>query len=363
MDEDEVQIKYATQEPRGKTSSRVLDISSGTIVKFLFSFTMLYLVFLVRDILIWFVFALVISILFNPAINFLMKLRIPRMLASVLIYLGVFCLLGSFIFILSPLLFSELQQLSENLPTYFEQVTPYFSGLRIEALKDFQTFSQSIGQMLSGASTNIFVAMGTVFGGIFSSIAIFSIAFFLSLEEEGIAKTLMLAFPKKYKTKVLTVWGRSQRKIAAWFGVRIICCFFIGLIVTITCFVLGVKYAVFFGLFAGIFNIIISIGPFLSGATISLFIFSIAGLPKAIIFLIAFLVAQQIEGSIIMPLLSKKFLNLSPSLVLMSLLVGVKLWGLMGAILIIPLVGIFFELVKGFLENKQAAELVEQDSF
>jgi len=49
-------------------------------------------------------------------------------------------------------------------------------------------------------------------------------------------------------------------------------------------------------------------------------------------------------------------------LVLISLLVGAKLWGLMGAILIIPLVGMFFELVKGFLENKQATELVEQDS-
>ncbi len=362
MEEGQVQIKYPVSEEPERTSSRVLDISWGTIVKIVFSLTMLYLIFLVRDILIWFVFALVISILFNPAINFLTKARIPRILASILVYLGVFAFLGSFIFIIAPLLFSELQQLSVNLPTYFNQAAPYFSGLKIEALKDFQAFSESIGKMLSGASNNIFTAMGAVFGGIFSSIAIFSIAFFLSLEEEGIAKTLMLAFPKKHKTRVLTVWGRSQKKIASWFGVRLICCFFIGLTVGITCFVLNIKYAVFFGLFAGIFNIIISIGPFLSGGAISIFILSIAGLPKAIIFLIAFLVAQQIEGSVIMPLLSKKFLNLSPSLVLISLLVGAKLWGLMGAILIIPLVGMFFELVKGFLENKQATELVEQDS-
>jgi len=358
MEEDQIQIKYPATKEREKIASRVLDISWGTIIKIVFSLTILYLLFLVRDILIWFIFALVISILFNPAINFLTKARIPRILASILIYLGIFAFLGSFIFILSPLLFSELQQFSVNLPTYFEQATPYFSGLKIEALKDFQTFSESIGDMLSGASANIFTAMGTVFGGIFSSIAIFSIAFFLSLEEEGIAKALMLAFPKKHKTRVLTVWGRSQKKIAAWFGVRVICCFFIGLTVGITCFVLDIKYAIFFGLFAGIFNIVISVGPFLSGAVISIFILSIAGLPKAIIFLIAFLVAQQIEGSIIMPLLSKKFLNLSPSLVLISLLVGAKLWGLMGAILIIPLVGMFFELIKGFLENKQAAELI-----
>jgi len=359
MEEDEIQIKYsASQEPEN-LSSRVLDISWGTIMKIVLAMGALYFIFLVRDILIWFIFALVISVLFNPAINFLRKARVPRVLGSILVYLGIFGLLGSFIYTLAPLLFTELQQFSLNLPIYFDQIAPHFSGLKIEALSDFQAFSESIGDMLSGASTNIFTAMGTIFGGIFSSIAIFSIAFFLSLEEEGLAKALMLIFPKKYKTRVLTVWGRSQKKISAWFGIRIICCIFIGLITGITCYVLDIRYAVFFGLFAGIFNIIISIGPFLSGAMISIFILAIAGLPKAIIFLICFLVAQQIESYIIMPLLSKKFLHLSPSLVLISLLIGAKLWGLLGAILAIPLVGMFFELAKGFLEKKQAAESIE----
>ena len=176
MEEDQVPIKYAVSENSEKISSRLLDISWGTIVKIIFALTILYLIFLVRDILIWFVFALIISILFNPAINFLIKIRIPRILASILIYLGVFAFLGSFIFLIAPLLFSELQQFSANLPIYFNQITPYFSGLRIEALKDFQTFSESISNMLSGASSNIFTAVGSVFGGIFSSIAIFSIA-------------------------------------------------------------------------------------------------------------------------------------------------------------------------------------------
>ncbi len=357
--EDEVQIKYSEPESSERMTSRILDISWATIVKIMFALGVLYLIFLVRDILIWFIFALVISILFNPAINFLRKARIPRVLASILVYLGIFAFLGFFIYLLAPLLFSELQQFSVNLSAYFDQAAPYFSGLKINALKDFQAFSQSIGEMLSNASTNIFTAMGAIFGGIFSSIAIFSIAFFLSLEEEGLAKTVMLAFPKRYKTKVLTVWDRSQKKVASWFGVRIICCLFIGLVVGVTCYVLDIKYAVFFGLFAGIFNIIITIGPFLSGTAITVFILAIAGFPKAIIFLIAFFIAQEIESYVIMPVLSKKFLKLSPSLVLISLLIGAKLWGLLGAILVIPLVGMFFEFAKAFLEKRQITETAE----
>lgn len=356
MDGEEVSIKYRpTETQRGAPG--LLDISWETIFKIIIALIAVYAVYLVRDILIWFIFALVISILFNPAINFLRKFKIPRTLAAILIYLSVFVLLGSFIYIIAPFLFSELQQFSTNFSAYFQQAAPYFSGLRIEALKDFQLFSKTLGEGLSKASTNIFTAIGTLFGGIFSSIAIFSIAFFLSLEEEGISRAVMLASPRRYKAKIATAWQNSQKKIAYWFGVRIICCIFIGLVTAITCYVLDIKYAVFFGLFAGVFNIILTIGPFLSGSIITLFILITFGLPRAIIFTITFFVAQEIENYIIMPLLSKKFLRLSPALVLISLLMGVKLWGLMGAILAIPLAGIIFEFATGFLEKKQESEL------
>ena len=355
MDEERP-IDYTPPEEAGRSASRVLDISWATILKIIFALGALYFVFLVRDILIWFIFALVISILFNPAINFLRKLHLPRVMAAILVYLSVFILLGGFIFVLAPLLFSELQQFSINLPAYFEQAAPYLSGLKIEALRNFQSFTEALGKGLSSASANIFAAIGAIFGGITSTIVIFSIAFFLSLEEEGLAKAIMLIFPPRYKTKILTVWQRSQKKVAAWFGVRIICCLFIGLVVGIACYVLNIKYAAFFGLFAGIFNIILTIGPFLSGTAIVLFILTIAGLPKAIIFLVIFFIAQEIEGYVIMPLLSKRFLRLSPSLVLISLLVGAKLWGLLGAILAIPLVGMFFELIQGFMEKKGSIE-------
>jgi len=128
MEEDEIQIKYsASQEPEN-LSSRVLDISWGTIMKIVLAMGALYFIFLVRDILIWFIFALVISVLFNPAINFLRKARVPRVLGSILVYLGIFGLLGSFIYTLAPLLFTELQQFSLNLPIYFDQIAPHFSG-------------------------------------------------------------------------------------------------------------------------------------------------------------------------------------------------------------------------------------------
>ena len=70
--------------------NRTLDISWGTILKIALAFITFYIIYLVRDILVWFIFALIISILFNPAINFLHRRRIPRVLSVISVYIVIF---------------------------------------------------------------------------------------------------------------------------------------------------------------------------------------------------------------------------------------------------------------------------------
>ena len=74
---------------------------------------------------------------------------------------------------------------------------------------------------------------------------------------------------------------------------------------------------------------------------------------KAIFVSIAFVLIQQIEGNILSPILTRKFVGLPPVLVLVSLAIGAKLLGILGAILAIPLAGIIFEFLKDFLKRKK----------
>jgi predicted PurR-regulated permease PerM len=334
---------------------KMSDVSWVTILRIATALTCLYLLYLVKDILVWFVFALIISVLFNPAIKFLQRKRVPRVLAAILVYFGTFIIIGFVIYKIAPFLFSELQQFSIRFPQYFEQASPYLRGLRIEALQNFQNFAKTLEEVLFKASTNIFSALGAFFGGIFVTVVIFSIAFFLSLEEEGIERTIALIFPHEYRKKALKIWEKSQKKISLWFGTRILGCFFVGITTAITCYVLNIRYAVFFGLLAGISDIIVTIGPLIAGAVIAIFI-ALTSFPKAFVFAVAFTIIQQIEGHILLPILSKKFLRLPPALVLMSILIGSKLWGILGAILAIPLMGMMFEFVKGILTRKETPD-------
>lgn len=336
--------------------TKILDISWETIFKIAIAGGVFYVLYLIKDILIWLVFALVIAILFNPAINFL-KRFIPRALAVILVYVAIFGLVGVSIYLVIPIFVTEVNQFSQYFPSYFERISPPLRGLGIEAFESFEEFIRVLESQLSNISSSVISAIGIIFGGVFSTITILAIALFLSLEEQGLEKVIRALTPKKYEAMVLSILERSEIKVSGWFGARILCSLFIGLMAFLICYVLNIDYAVSFGLFSGVFNFIPIIGPIIAGALIGIVVAADAWL-KAIFFIISFILIQQIEGNILTPVLTRKFIGLPPVLVIVALLMGGKLWGLMGALLAIPITGIFFEFLRDFLKRKKEEKSV-----
>ena len=162
-------------------SSRTLDISWATIFKLAFALFFFYLVYLVKDILVWFVFALIISTLFSPAINFLHSLRIPRVLSVIFIYVAIFGLLGMLVYFTAPMFANEIKQFSQLFPQYFEKIAPPLRDLGVEAFESMDSFTLAIGDMLQRASYDILNALAIFIGGVGSNIFVLAIALFLSL--------------------------------------------------------------------------------------------------------------------------------------------------------------------------------------
>jgi len=338
-------------------NEKVLDISWRTIAKISIAVACFYILYSIRDILIWFIFALTISVLFNPAVNFLQKRRIPRILGVVLVYVGTFGLLSLLIFLVIPLFISEIQAFLESFPEYFEKISPPLKGLGFQAFENIESFLKALGKTLEGMAENIFSVLFTIFGGVFTTLFVIITAIFLSMEKRSIERTLILLFPKRYEPQVLNVWARCQKKVAGWFGARLLACLFVGLASYVTFLLFNVKYPFTLALFAGVFNFVPYVGPLLTGVVLFLVIFP-TEMFKAIFVLIAFGLIQQIENSILSPILMKKFVGLPPALVLISLVIGGKLWGLLGAVLAIPLFGILFEFLKEFLQRRRDGKAV-----
>lgn len=338
-------------------NERTLDISWGTIFKIFIAVISFYILYQIRNILVWFIFALIISVLFNPAINFLRKLKIPRVLAACFVYIAFFGVLTLIIYFTVPLFVSEIKQFSQILPQYFERISPSLKGLKIEAFQDIESFVNTLGEILNKITVNIINILFVVFGGIFATIFILTLSIYISLDEKGIERRLVLFFPKKYETIVLSIWGRCEKKVNGWFLTRIISCLFVGFASFLTFLIFNTPYPFSLGLISGLLNFIPIVGPIITGIFLFIII-ALESIPKAIFVLIVFTLIQQIENGILTPLLSKKFVGLPPVLVLLSLSIGGILWGFLGAILAIPLAGILYEFLKEFLEKRKSEKPV-----
>ena len=329
-----------------------LDISWGTIIKLSLAAIVVYVTFLIRHILLLVLFGLIISVLFEPAIDFFQKRKIPRSVAAIALYLLVFGLVAFIIYGTAPLFVNEIQRFSQLFPKYFETLAPGLAGLGVSAFSDSQSFINAVAGGVAKFSSSLFSALFVIFGGIFSTVFVITIAIFLSLEEKSTERFIAALFPKRYEALALDLLARAQKKVSAWFLTRIFSCIFVGVLMYISLWLFDVQYRFSLALFSGILNFIPIVGPLLMGLFIFLLV-ALDSLPKAIFVLIAFTLIQQIEGSILMPLLTKKFIGLSPALVLISLAIGGTLWGVMGAILAIPLAGILFEFLRDFIKKQK----------
>ncbi len=336
------------------SSEKTLDISWGTVFKLFLVAILLYVIFLIRDIIIWFVFALVISVLFNPVIDFFKKFKIPRPLATVFVYIIFFGILATLVYLIIPLFIEEIGQFSQLLPQYFEKIAPTLRQFGFDT--DIETLFSTLQGYLGKIASNIINVVFAFFGGIFAAVFILSLAIYMSLDEKGVEKAIFIFFPKKMEAYALLIWERSQKKVSGWFFTRILACAFISAASLIVFLVFGTPYPYSLALLAGLLNFIPVVGPLLTGVLLFLII-GLDNFFKAIFVVVAFTLVQQVENNIITPFLSKKIIGMSPVLVLMSLAIGGILWGFLGAILAIPLGGILYEFLKDFLKKKKEAEI------
>ncbi|MDO8486639.1 MAG: AI-2E family transporter [Candidatus Staskawiczbacteria bacterium] len=338
-------------------SEKMLDISWETISKFFIASFIFYVIYLARDIVIWFFFALVISILLQPAVNFLRKIHIPKIIAICLIYLSIFGFLGLLIYLTAPVFIYEIKQFLQSLPDYFEHISPILRQFGFDVAEGFGELTNILTTNLEKSSKGVISAILAFFGGLASTIFILTLSFFLSLEEKGVEKVLVLLCPKKYEEFIVTLFRRVQIKVAGWFGARILACLFVGVASFIVFYIFKIQYSFVFALLSGTLNFVPYIGPWATIILLIIFIASSsASLAVAFYILAAVLLIQIIENHLLTPVLMKKMIDIPPVLVLLSLLVGSQIFGFLGTIFAVPVFGIIYEFLKEFLEKKRESE-------
>ncbi len=304
--------------------TRRVDISYKTILFISAFLAFLWILFLIRDLILILFISIILMSALSPMVDYLTKFKVPKGLSIALIYLiiiGVVSLLVSLI--ITPLA-SQTANLVGNLPQALERVLPAVN-IDISFLRD----------QLTTLSRNVVGFSFTVFSNVIELIFMLVITFYLLLDKERVYKLLIQLTPgQKEKTRSLIY--KIEGRLGAWFRGQITLSLIIGLLSYTLLFLLNVPYALPLGIVAGIMEIIPMIGPIIA-AIPAILVALIVSPTLALFVALGYFAIQQAENSFIVPQVMKKAVGLNPLIVIITIAVGGRLLGVVGALLAVPI--------------------------
>jgi predicted PurR-regulated permease PerM len=342
----------------------VIHISAGTIIKTVLILLLCWTIFFLRDLVLIILLSIVIASAVEPAAQWLMRRKIPRLLSVILVYLSLAITLICVVYFLVLPLLSESSQFLKNLPVYFN-VDTVSNGIDqnkflssqpiVSGLKNSINLEQVIGQVndaIAGLSNSAFNTVSSVFGGILSFLLMIIMSFYLSVERDGVGKFLKIITPLKHEGYIIDLWKRSQRKIGLWMQGQIILAVIIGVLVYLGLLLLNVPNALLLASLAGAFEIIPLFGPILSSIPAIAISFVTGGFTMALLVAGLYLIVHQFENQLIYPLVVKKVVGVPPIVSIVALVAGFELAGFLGLILSVPIAAIFIEFFDDLEKNK-----------
>jgi predicted PurR-regulated permease PerM len=314
------------------------------------------LVFFVRQlsgVLLTFLMAAILAYVLNPVVRHLERLRIPRVVAVVGVFAALVLAVVAALLVLIIPAAGQVQSLIQNPAVAVEranalvgraQELPYVGGriarMDEQAITQFvQSNAPSAGQALSATSGFIGGIFG-VFGTVLNLLLMLIVSIYLLLDRERITRAVLGAIPDTVRDQAVELFHAVERTLMKYLRGQFVLCAIMGVIGSaIAFFVIG-RYSLLIGLWVGLVEIIPVIGAFLGAVPAVLIALFVGGFDKALIVAGLFLVAQQIEGNILVPRILGSSVGVHPLWVLFATLAATALYGVIGAIFAVPVVAI-----------------------
>lgn len=315
-----------------------------------------------------------------PAVTWLHRFRVPRGLGAALLVTAFFAVLTGIALLLAPVLQEQGTELQQRLPEAIDRIdrellkrhiltnaleggrspsaavkekpagTPAQRAVQRQTAAEAAILQLSplrviLGQQLGGVVPYLFPVFSTTITALTGLILVVFLTIFFAADPDIYARGVLHLVPRAHRvrmTAVLTTMGRSLR---AWLVARSIAMVTIAVIVTGVMALLGVRASVALGVIAGLLEFVPIFGPII-GAIPAIALGFVDSPQKALAVLIAFIVIQQLEGNVLIPLLLQRAVEVPPALSLIGIASLAVVLGILGIVIAEPLVAVALVAVK-----------------
>ena len=337
-----------------------ISITAGTIFTALLIVVGAYVFWLLRDLALLVLTAIVIASAIEPGVAFFIRHHIPRFIAALLVYVLVFGSLSGLLYFLFPPIVADAAGFLSAMPKYLDTLnaTSPFSGANdlIGGGGGSQSFVQtllSLQSVFAASSGGVIQLFITFFGGIFSLMLVIVLSFYFALQDTGVDDFLRMVMPVAYEDYSVDLWKRAQKKIGLWMQGQILLSVIVAILVYLGLLIIDIPYALLLSVFTSIAEIIPIFGSLIAGTAAAVVGYSDGGIPLALIVAGLFIVVNQFESNLIYPLIVKKIVGIPPLLVIVALIAGYTLAGFLGVLLSVPVAAVVLELLTDFDKRKR----------
>jgi predicted PurR-regulated permease PerM len=312
-----------------------------------------------RSVLLIGFFGVLLGIVLAGGVDRLERFRIPRAVGAVLILLVFGGSLTGLGLLIAPQIGRQVGELQQQIPQVLDGIERWVqqrAGGVAEMMQPAQqqpgqrsdapvNIRQGLSQQLTGAGRHFFSVFSSTLSVLGGLIIIVFVAVFVAVDPGLYHGGLMHLFPHRARRKAGEVLSATATTLRRWMVMQLIAMLAIGTVTTVVLLLLGIKAAIALGIIAGLLEFIPYFGPILS-AVPAVAMALVDGPDKAIYVVLAYVGIQQLEGSVIQPLLMKEGLELPPVLTILGQALLSLVLGFLGLMLAVPILATIMVPVK-----------------
>jgi predicted PurR-regulated permease PerM len=310
--------------------------------------------------------AIVIGTVIRPLVNWLYQRGLSRFAGVILVYLLLLILFIGFLWLLFPLIFEQSSTLARQIPDYYQ-------GLRAWMVNYPNQLFMRLGQLFPAALPNLnpvqqtgeeaVASAGQVLGYIimsarviFVAIVVMVLTLYWTLDGPRMIKTLLLLIPQDQRETISELISAMESKVGLYIAGQGVLCLVISIMALAAYMLIGLPNALVLALAAGVMEAVPMIGPLLGAIPAALVALSIAP-DKLVWVIVATIVIQQLENSLLVPRIMRKAVGVNPFVTLLALFAFSSLFGLAGALMAIPIAAIIQLALNHFVFQQATVEM------
>ena len=309
--------------------------------------------------------AIVIGTVIRPAVTWLYHRGLPRLAGVVLIYILVLAFLVGFVFLLFPLIVEQGTSIAAAVPGYYQSLRAWMVNIPNQLIMRLSEFlparlpslapvQQTGQQMLASAGQALgYVALSS--RAIFMAIAILLLALHWTLDGPRTIQSLLLLIPKDQRQNIGELISAMESKVGYYIAGQGVLCLVIGIMALVAYMIIGLPNALLLAFVAGVMEAVPMVGPLLGAIPAAVIALSVSP-TKLVWVIVASVVIQQVENTLLVPRVMRKAVGVNPFVSLLAIFTFSSLLGIAGALMAIPIAAIIQILLDRYIFHPGAMD-------